>query len=101
MESRSSSGFAPELAPLFQQRKEIPFSVLEGPFIRFSNIQAQVAYAESLTAVEYLRDRYGMGEVMRMIESIGSGESGEEALRNSTGLDYSNLEHRLAEYLAR
>lgn len=101
MESRSSSTFAPELAQLFHQHKEIPFSVLEGSFVRFSNVQAQVAYAESLTAVEYLRDRYGMGEVMRMLESIGSGEPGEQALRNSTGLDYSDLGRRLGESLAR
>ena len=100
MEPRSTSAFGPELAPLFQQNKEIPFSVLEGSFTRFSSMQAQVAYAESLTAVEYLRDRYGMSEVMRMLESIGSGESSERALRNSTGLDYSNLERRLGEYLA-
>ena len=75
--------------------------MLEGSFVRFSNVQAQVAYAESLTAVEYLRDRYGMGEIMRMLESIGSGESSQQALRNSTGLDYGDLERRLGEYLAR
>ncbi|MGB8063097.1 MAG: hypothetical protein WCF26_14465 [Candidatus Sulfotelmatobacter sp.] len=89
MEALSSSGFAPELAQLFHQHKEIPFSVLEGSFVRFSNVQAQVAYAESLTAVEYLRDRYGMGEVMGMLEGIGSGEPAEQARCNSTGLDYS------------
>jgi Tfp pilus assembly protein PilF len=100
MESRSSGGVH-GLAQLFRERKEIPFSVLEGSFTRFSTLQAEVAYAESLAAVEYLRDRYSMGEVMRMLESIGSGESSEQALRNSTGLDYSGLEHRLADYLSK
>jgi hypothetical protein len=51
--------------------------------------------------VEYLRDRYGLGEISRIVESIGTGESSEQALRNSTGLDYPGLERRLAEYLAR
>jgi tetratricopeptide (TPR) repeat protein len=101
MEPRSSSAMAPELAQLFQQRRAIPFNVLEAPFTRFSNLEAQVAYAESLAAVEYLRDRYGMGEVLRMLESIGSGEQSEQALRNSTGLDYSDLQRRLGEYLAK
>jgi len=101
MEPRSSGATASQLAPLFQQRKAIPFAVLEGPFTRFSNVQAEVAYAESLAAVEYLRDRYGMGEVMRMVASIGSGESGEGALRNSTGLDYSDLSRHLGEYLSK
>ena len=50
MEPRSSSTFAQPLAGLFQQRKEIPFSILEHPFNRFSDLQAQVAYAESYPA---------------------------------------------------
>ena len=98
---RSSSGVRYELSQLFHDRKEVPLPVLEGSFTRFSSLQAEVAYAESLAAVEYLRDRYGLGEISRMVESIGTGESSEQALRNSTGLDYSGLERRLAEYLAR
>ena len=101
MEGRSSSGLRYELSELFHDRKEVPLPVLEGSFTRFSSLQAEVAYAESLAAVEYLRDRYGLGEISRMVESIGTGESSEQALRNSTGLDYSGLERRLAEYLAR
>jgi Tfp pilus assembly protein PilF len=100
MEPRSSSSYAPQLAQLFKQRREIPFPVLERSFTRFSDLQASVAYAESLSAVEYLRDRYGMGEVLRMLQNIGSGAGAEEALQRSTGLDYSVLEKRLAEYLA-
>src|SRR5204863_9085478 len=56
MEPRSSSMFAQRLAPLFQARKEIPFPMLEHSFTGFSDLQAQVAYAESLSAVEYFRD---------------------------------------------
>ena len=101
MEARSSSGLAVELGQLFHDRKEIPLRALEGSFTRFSSLQAEVAYAESLAAVEYLRHRYGLGEITRMVESIGTGESSEAALRHSTGLDYSDLERRLAEYLAK
>ena len=57
MEARSSSGMAREPGQLFHDRKEIPFQVLEGSFTRFSNLQAEVAYAESFAAVECLRDR--------------------------------------------
>ena len=101
MEPRYSSNFAQPLAALFQQRKEIPFAVLEHPFIRFSDIQAQVAYAESLSAVDYLRERYGMGEVLRMLRNIGSGVEPELALRQSTGMDYSAFAQRVGEYLAK
>ena len=99
MEPRSASTYAHELGPLFLERKAVPFSVLEHSFTRFSSLQAQVAYAESLAAVEYLRGRYGIGEIVRMLESIGSGVEPETALRNSTGMDYSVLQERIGQHL--
>ena len=99
MEPRSAAMYARQLAPLFLDRKAIPFSVLEHDFTRFSDLQAEVAYAESLAAVEYLRDRYNLGEVVRMLESIGSGVAPETALTNSTGMDYSVLQQRIGEHM--
>lgn len=101
IEPRSSSAFASQLAVLFQQQKTIPFSALEGSFIRFSDLQAQVAYAESLSGVEYLRERYGMNEIVKMLRNIGSGTEPELALRQSTGMDYSGFQQRIGEYLAK
>jgi tetratricopeptide (TPR) repeat protein len=101
MEPRSSSAFASQLAVLFQQQKEIPFTALEGSFFRFSDLQAQVAYAESLSGVEYLHERYGMNELVRMLRNIGSGAEPEIALRQSTGMDYSGLQRRIGEYLVK
>jgi hypothetical protein len=101
MEPRSSSAFSPQLALLFQQQKAIRFSSLEGSFIRFSDLQAQVAYAESLSGVEYLRERYGMNEIVRMLRNIGTGTEPELALRQSTGMDYSGFQQRVGEYLAK
>lgn len=100
MEPRSSGQYGPQLAQLFQQKKEIPFEILEHSFTRFSALQAEVAYAESLSAVDYLRDRYGMGEIVRMMRNIGSGETVEEALKRSTGQDYDGFQQRVGEYLA-
>ena len=100
MEPRSASMYAGQLSPLFLQRKAIPFSILEHSFTRFSNFQAEVAYAESLSAVEYLRSRYGMGEIVRMLQNIASGAETEQALQRSTGLDYSVLQDRIGDYLA-
>jgi tetratricopeptide (TPR) repeat protein len=101
MEPRSSSMYASQLVQLFQQRKAIPLAVLEHSFAGFSSLQAEVAYAESLSAVEYLRDRYGMAEILRMLQNIGSGMGVEEALRHSTGLDYSVLQQRIGEHLTK
>jgi tetratricopeptide (TPR) repeat protein len=101
MEPRSSNAYATVLAAVFHERKAISFAALERPFMRFSEVQAQVAYAESLSGVEYLRERYGMGEVVRMLRNIGSGTAPELALRQSTGMDYSAFEQRVGEYLAK
>ena len=100
MEPRSASIYARQLSPLFLQRKAIPFSILEHSFTRFSSLQAEIAYAESLSAVEYLRSRYGMGEIVRMLQNIASGAEAEQSLQRSTGLDYSVLQDRTGDYLA-
>jgi len=100
MEPRNSSMYARALGPLFQEKKVIPLPALEGSFTRFSDVQAEVAYAESLSAAEYLRDRFGMGEITRMLQSIGSGSTAEDALHHSTGLDYSMLQRKVGEHLA-
>jgi tetratricopeptide (TPR) repeat protein len=100
MEPRSAMMYSRLLSPVMQQRKAIPFSVLEHSFTRFSDMQAEVAYAQSLSAVEYLRGRYGMGEIVRMLESIGSGVEPEQSLQHSTGMDYTTLQERVGDYLA-
>ena len=100
MEPRNSGMYARVLGSLFQEKKVIPLSALEGSFTRFSDVQAEVAYAESLSAAEYLRDRFGMGEIVRMLQLLGSGSTAEDALHHSTGLDYSGLERKVGEHLA-
>src|SRR5213079_2231115 len=55
IEPRSASMYARELGPLLLNRKAIPFSILQFSFTRFSPLQAEIAYAESLSATEYLR----------------------------------------------
>lgn len=101
MEPRSASMYARELGPLFLDRKAIPFSVLQYSFTRFSAMEAEIAYAESLAATEYLRDRFGMFELTRMLQSIASGVEPERALSNSTGMDYDSLAQRIGEQMAK
>jgi len=101
MEPRSAGMYASRLGPLMADRKAIPLEVLEYSFTRFSTLQAEVAYAESLAAADYLRGRYGMNEVVRMLESIGTGVPAETALKNSTGMDYDVLQQRIGEHLVK
>jgi hypothetical protein len=101
MEPRSAAMYARQLGPMFLDRKAIPFSALQYSFTRFNPLQAEVAYAESLSATEYLQGRYGMSEIVRMLQSIGSGVEPETALTNSTGMDYSVLAQRIGEQMAK
>jgi tetratricopeptide (TPR) repeat protein len=99
LEPKSSAANGRVLAQLFVTRSQIPLNGLEGPFTRFSSQQAVVAYAESLAAVECIRDTYGMSDVVRILQRIGQGSSTEAALRATIHSGYSSLEEEIAQYL--
>ena len=98
-EPRSTAAFAPALEQLFRSGRAAPFRVLEGSFTRFNSAQAQVAYAESLAAAEYMRSAYGMNGLRRMLNLLADGEAPEAALRAVTQGGYSKLESEIANYL--
>lgn len=87
------------LAQLFQVQREIPLNELEGNFMRFSGLEATLAYDESLAAVQYLQDTYGMGDVQRILGMLAEGSSTEAALRATIRSDYGQLEADLGKYL--
>ena len=88
------------LANLFQTQREIPFNVLEGSFMRFTPLQASLAYEESLATVQYISDTYGMSDLQRILERLGQGSSTEAALRATIHSDYGSLEGEVAKYLS-
>jgi tetratricopeptide (TPR) repeat protein len=89
-----------QLAVLFKAQRNIPLNALEGSFQGFSGVQAYLAYAESLAAVSYINDSYGMSDVQRILQRISQGNSTEAALRATIHSDYGQLESDLAKYLA-
>jgi len=100
-EPRSSSAFAGPLANLYHDGKQVPLRNLEGSFMRFPPAQAQLAYAESLAATEYLRSNYGMRALRRMLELLNEGETPEAALNHAVQADYASFESGLGSYLAK
>ena len=98
-EGKSSATYGRPLAQLFKDGTEIPYNVLEGSFMQFATPQATLAYAESLAAVEYIRDTYGISEVPRILERLAQGSSTEAALRTSIHADYRQLRDDLARWL--
>ena len=101
LEPRSSASDGSRLAMLYTSHRNIPLNELEGSFMRFSTLEAQVAYAQSLASVEYIRNTYGMNAVAAVLRRIGEGFSTESALRASIHSGYSQLEQELTEHLQR
>jgi tetratricopeptide (TPR) repeat protein len=100
LEPRSLSGEGRQLASMFKTQQYIPLNVLEGSFLRFSGSQAYIAYAESLAAVSYINDSYGIGDLQKILQMLGQGSSTEAALRATIHSDYGQLEFETGKYLA-
>lgn len=100
VEPKSLGSNGHQLSRLFKAQQNIPLNALEGSFLQFSGAQAYVAYAESLAAVSYINDSYGMSDVQRILERISEGSSTEAALRATIHSDYGQLESDVARYLA-
>jgi len=100
LEPRSVASNGRLLAQLFKAQRGIPYNALEGSFMRFNNLEATVAYAESLAAVEYINDTYGMSDVQRILLRLGEGSSTEAALRATIHSDYGQLESEIGKFLS-
>lgn len=100
LEPKNLSAEGHQLSMLFNAQHEIPLNALEGSFMGFSGAQAYVAYAESLAAVSYINDTYGMSDIQSILQRIGQGNSAEAALRATIHSDYGQLETDLGGYLA-
>lgn len=99
LEPKSLGGDGHALAVLFKSQRNIPLNALEGSFLQFSGSQAYLAYAESLAAVSYINDSYGMSDIQRILQRISQGNSTEAALRATIHSDYGQLETDLTRYL--
>jgi hypothetical protein len=99
MEPKSLSSRGRRLAGLFKAQQEIPFNALEGSFMRFSPMEAILAYDESLAAVQFIIDTQGISDVQRILQRLGEGSSTEVALRATIHDDYGRLQGEVGKYL--
>jgi tetratricopeptide (TPR) repeat protein len=100
LEPKSLGSDGHQLSLLFKAQRNLPMNALEGSFMRFSGVQGPIAYAESLAAVAYINDSYGMSDIQRILQRINEGSSTEAALRATIHSDYGQFETDLARYLA-
>jgi tetratricopeptide (TPR) repeat protein len=99
LEPRSLGSDGHYLAQIFKAQRHLPLNVLEASFMRLSGGKASLAYAESLAAVSYINDAYGMGDIQRLLQRLGEGSSTEAALRATIHSDYGQFESEIALYL--
>jgi tetratricopeptide (TPR) repeat protein len=100
LEPKSLGGAGRQLGQLFKAQQNIPLNALEASFTRLSGSQAYLAYAESLAAVSFINDTYGMSDIQRILQMLGQGSSTEAALRATLHSDYGQLETDVAKYLS-
>ena len=67
--------------------------------MRFTPMEAALAYDESLAAVQYISQTYGMSDLQRILQRLGEGSSTEAALRATIHSDYAQLEAEVSKYL--
>jgi tetratricopeptide (TPR) repeat protein len=100
LEPRNLGSDGRQLSLLFKAQQNIPLNELEGSFTHLSGTKAYIAYAESLAAVAYIADSYGLSDIQRILERISQGNSTEAALRETIHSDYGQLESDLGRYLS-
>lgn len=98
-EPLSTAWMGRQLAALYASGHQIPLNQLENSFLNYNADQATVAYAESLAAVECIREKYGMSDLSRLLQRLGEGQPIESALRNTLHEGYAQLETELGDYL--
>jgi tetratricopeptide (TPR) repeat protein len=99
VEPRSLTGRGQRLGQLFRAQRAIPYNMLEGGFMNLSSAEAAVAYDESLAAVEYIQETYGMSDVHRILQRLADGSTPEAALRATVHSGYRELEVEVGKFL--
>jgi hypothetical protein len=100
LEPKSLSSHGRRLAQLFKAQQVIPFNALEGSFMRFSPMEAILAYDESLAAVQFIIDTQGTSDLQRILQRLAEGNSTETALRATIHDDYGRLQGEVGKYLS-
>ncbi len=82
-----------------QEGKVFKIKHLEGSFLRLGPVSAvQLAYAQSFSVVQYLRENYSMTRINRLLDELVS-SSAEKALMRIFKIDYSSLQTRWQDFV--
>jgi len=70
----------------------LPLKYLEGSFMGLDSSSASIAYAMSMLAVDYIIREYGTLYVANILEELGTGKRGEEAIASAIFISYGDIE---------
>ena len=79
----------------------LPLTQLEAGFTRFDRAQASLAYSEAHAAAQWLLEKKGGYNVRRLLETMATADSTDDAFRQALSLPYAEFETRFLEDTAR
>ena len=100
-EGASTATQGSQLARAFAGGQLPSYAALEGSFVSLPADQAAAAYAQSLAALEYLNQTFGMGEIRRLLKAMPSTPDFGSLLQEELRLTYPALEQDVAAYLSK
>ena len=80
------------LIRLRREDRLLPLNNLRGSFMGFSSVTAAVAYAESLSAVEYLASRFGRPSIRNLLDLMAQNYNFENAFQTALHENVSDFE---------
>ena len=99
MEGRRSNRSAGPLLAAYQGGQGLPLANFDGPWTRFTPVQAQYAYAWSLAVVETIVANSGLEVLDRLLDMAVTQPSGEAMIRAGLHMNYADLEGATERYL--
>lgn len=77
---------------LLKRKSNVHLGVLEGSFLGLNKYQAELVYTESLSAVSYMIERYGVYRVKEILLELSRGNSIDESFRSAIHTSYKEFE---------
>ncbi len=81
-----------EFADPYKYRKEIEYYSLDVLEKRFDSLDQQIAYWESLKAVEFIVNKYGEENILSILNNMGDGYNLAQALSKTLNISYTTFE---------
>jgi tetratricopeptide (TPR) repeat protein len=76
-------------------------ALMDGSWMNLPPAIVRTFYVSSLLVIEYLVQRYGMGDIERLLSRLPNESTSEEAIKAVYRMDYSELESETVDYLYR